>query len=698
MNTASSPALQTEKVESTIKFRKVRTLAELDGADAIRFLSIVAPDPDEFDGTWKGGTPTLYGEFVDACGARRWDVLRNACPRASLSTHIETGRCQEAIAVADNDQGPIRAVALRYSRDSRVKYFSIDLDGGYVAADVVPKLVEIFGPASLLIHSGSGTEGRYRVLGRLAEPMPVVEMQAHLHVIAACIGFPVKGGHLEVSPGNQPSRLPFGFGGCQLFDSSLRRVGEQDFDAAVSAFLNLVPIDLGSVVQGMGNPGIDTGRARTKVRFDPWTRRERPRARPKAARRLLAEGITKHGQRNRAIYEFVVDSLYSGYSCAETIARLIAWIEAGKIDASRDVQKNGRQWQIRKVERTVVNIFATTAPLGIPDPIPLTSEEIAAVKLIAKDVAARSRFPRYKVERFLLRVLPWYKGAFAAGLRMLRMHSRKWESFDRDYAELRDLTGLFRAETGYLSLATVRARRHLGARDNEAHSRSYSCRFPFRLSASDVPSYVLASQANRSGSSSDMPKDHPNVFVCKLTSTTTPKGSSVDGFSTPSPATQTRTLQLYVRHSKIGSNRRGSVSPLPSSDSQDPTIGQAPTSQPDPTFSPNARLPRRQRAVNASKPPTPVRSTSERPKVPEWRRLRNWSPPAKEGQELDEFLNACLSAKDLVREYNRERARAVRKRDLHNRNATMIRWVGIGECASERFHELRAMFGLVPWK
>lgn len=64
-------------------------------------------------------------------------------------------------------------------------------------------------------------------------------------------------------------------------------------------------------------------------------------------------------------------------------------------------------------------------------------------------------------------------------------------------------------------------------------------------------------------------------------------------------------------------------------------------------------------------------------------------------------VDACRNAEELVREYNCEKGRAQRSRDRWNlecrRNRDYGDFMTLGECASDRFHELRKMFGLDPW-
>lgn len=679
MNTTSAAISQSENDERRIEFRRVRSLASLDEADAVRFLNIVAPNPERFVGTWsKTSTPTLYGEFVDSSGCRKWDVLRDVDSRDALATHVEAGKVQEPIDVPKCAQGPIRAVALRYAHDTVVSYFSIDVDGGYDPKTVAMSLSKTFGPDAVLLHSGSGKKGRYRVLGRLALPMTVDALQAHLRVVCAWLGFPVKSGHLEISPGNAPSRLPFGCGGCTIFSTDLAPVAE-GFDAAISAFVNLVPVDLHAVVERIGS-GIDTGSHRiAKGRIDPWTRRERPRSRPRRIRRLLAEGITGHGQRNRAIFDFVRDSCFSGFTCAQTIARLVAWIEAGKLDASRDAKKNGRAWLIKHAKQSAVRIYATLRPLGIPDPMALTSEEIADVKSIAQNLARRSEFSALRIERFLLRVLPWFKGARCARLSMLRMHCKKWESFDREYAALRALTGLFDAKTGYRSLASVRERRSLGARDSEAYARSYGCSFSFRLSSSMRSSYALSSSQRTDFTKIDLSVDPPTTFVCN----SLPSSSSLPSVSSPFPTAQTRTPQLYVPQSPISLKTSGSVNEIPMVETEFAESKASSDVVPSPIVSSESSVKKRRKR---SAVVVPLKDR------PEWQRIARWTLPAGD-MGLDEWFEADAA---IRKEYAKERRDAIADRDALERQHGIR--VSIGRMASPRFHELRALFGLDSWE
>jgi hypothetical protein len=661
--------------------------------DETWFRALIAPNPSRFRGRrGRGVRPTLYGEpeGLDENGKKRhWDVLWGADAEKAIDAHLTSGKRQEPIAIEGFDAYRIRAVSLGYEETDIVGFFSLDLDGKYNAKKVLRALVTAFGKRCILPHSGSGAEDRFRVLGLLRNPMEIRRLKALLGAICKLYGFPPLSGALEIYPSHMHTRMPFGAGGCQMFDpETLRPVGRQDQAACLRAFRALVPIDLDLVAKELGiDPsGIDTGiPIFRRYAVDPYTRVERLRPTPRPVRRRIALGIQGPGERQALTWTFVYDCLLSGKSLERAIELFSEYVEAGMMDKSRDISRYGRDWFLKQIPRTVRRIYATARPVGMPDPIALSERELALIdELVERVSCTRHTSPR-RARRMLRMVLPHFKGNLAAGLPLLRWHSDLWRAAGgTHYSRMRDAIGIFVQRTKYKSLSLVRSRQHLGARDEEAYAISWSTSFDFDR---DLPSptYDIARSIGWEPREED-----PKVSIVY----TIPSiDRSVDS-SLPSSSGPTRTPRLYVYCNRISGKSKGSDRPFSSSEPDDQGIRSTQPANPDPSSAPDATFRSRRRP---KKRPSTVASpidAPEKPKPKEWQRIAKWALPGAEGMDLDEWLTRDAEVK---REYARELSRAKRKRDLHNRSTTMIRWVSAGECASERFHELRKLFGLNPW-
>lgn len=659
-----------------------------------RLSVLFAPDPFKFSGdrNRRRTRPNLYVETItfDEHGEEQigWTAPRKVDAGSVLTAHFQAGRTQAPTAIPDSDCPPIRAVSLGYEEADELGWFSLDLDGGYEIDRIGLALAQALGKSRLACHSGSGRADRYRVFGLLAIPLPVARINELLRALCAHIGFPVKSKSLEVFPAYQHTRLPLGSGGCQRFDLTTGKpVGKPDQAKLGRAILALEPIDLEAEVAKLGaaTSGIDTGIRCSRGRFDPYTRIERRRNTPRHIRREIAFGVPGEGHRNKHTRKVINDYLRKGYGLRKACESWNGYIDSGRMDASRFVKRFGREALKRQTEKTVRHIYATAQVYGLPDPIALSEREIELVKEIANRVP-RSRYTSpYRAEKMLLALLPRFKSAMRAGFKKVRMHSNLWQAAGgTHYTRMRLAVGIFRSVGGYKSLASVRARKEFGAHECEAHAYSWECSFDFDApSSSESLTYNEAIRNSiRSASESvevvvDLPL--PNTTVDR----STPSVVMVGAYPSSQP---------YVHHIGIEPKSDRSDLPCPPLDSQEPTILTATNTQADPAALPDARLPRRRLPINASKPPKATQTPSERPKVPEWRRLHNWTPKATADQSLDEFLDACHAAKDLVREYNRELSRAKRKQAAEGRRSALGRFV------TDRFHELRAIFGLESWK
>lgn len=680
----------TEKQNECIDFDSTECASTVD--DESWFRTLIAPNPSRFRGR-KGRCirPTLYGEpeGFDASGKRKhWDVLWGADAEKAIDAHMDSGKKQEPSLIEGFDAYRIRAVSLGYEETDVVGFFSLDLDGKYNAKTVMRALVTAFGKRSVLPHSGSGEKGRYRVLGLLRHPMEIRRLKALLGAICKLYGFPPLAGALEIYPDYRHTRMPFGAGGCQMFDpETLRPVGRADQAACIRAFRSLVPIDLDLVAKELGiDPsGIDTGiPIFRRHAFDPFVRRVRPRPTPRPIRRRIALGIQGPGERQALIWIFVYDCLLSGRSMERAIELLSEYIEAGMMDLSRDVSQYGREWLLKQIPRTVRRIYASARPVGMPDPIALSERELALVDELAERVPRTRHTSPRRAQRMLRTVLPQFKGCLAAGLPLLRWHSDLWRAAGGiHYKRMRDSIGIFTQRTGYKSKALVMARAHLGAKPCEAYAISWSTSFDFDR---DLPSptYDVACSIGWEPGEED-----PKVSIVY----TIPSIDRSDLSSVPlSPTATTRTPRLYVYRNRIQGKSKGSDRSLLTPKLDDREIQPTRQTNSDPSPSSDASSRRRKRPEKRRSPPPMYFDSPAPPKPTEWRRISRWSPPCAEDMGLDEWL--ALDA-EIKREYEREKREAIAMRkDIEREHGVRL---SLGQVASKRFHELRATFGLDPW-
>lgn len=701
---------------ATARRKKAEEFQEI--SDSISRLSeLLTPNPERFSGSRNGRRekPNLFVETVifDEHGEEMtaWTAPRGVVGTAAMVTHFRAGSSRMPATLPNYDGPPIRAVSLGYEEDDFVGWFSLDLDGGYPIGEIGPVLASVFGKRRLVCHSGSGRKGRHRIFGLLAVPMTVRRLKELLGAICTHLGFPPVDGSLEIYPTYKHSRLPGGLGGCQLFDIETgERIGDPDQVRLCRAIIDSDSIDLDAIAKDVGidSFGIDTAIPSFRGRFDPFVRRERRRSAPRAVRALIHRGVTRSGERQKIQHAFFLDCLLSGYSLNESVSRFFKYVDDGKFDASADVKRHGREWLKKQAMRIARGIYASTRPIGMPDPIPLDGAELHRIREIAKRVhAEHPEFSEVKVEKFLRKILAIFKGCLAAGLPLARIHSKIWQAAGgTHYARIRAACGIFDARSGYKSMKLVMSRAHLGAQPCEAKAIDWSTSFMFDRDL-PAPSYEIASSIFVDAPSPPTSKTSCPVTVASLPTTPIdtprlhPTAPRVSGGCLRVPQGFTR---LYVHHLQDPLEMKGSdtctkisILHIDTSDSipmeVDIDYAKIHNQLDDEIRGAKKRRAELKRARSIAR-----NGPEKKAYVPEWRRIAKWLPPVSDEQSLDDWIDSCLKAKELAREYNREKSRATRRRDRHNRDTTMFHWVSIGEVASVRCHELRAIFGLKPWK
>ncbi len=218
------------------------------------FLSFVAPSPEV---AYQRRT-FIVPAHLPRLGGGGWPWRRLGGRaielRRFLAAHLLAGAQNTPQRFASGKYAVLRALGLSAPRCERLNHLSFDLDGqhGCAPAAVVSGLRARFGTQSLLVTSSSGREGRYRALVRLATPIWRDEAAARAKAMFRDIGFPPRSGAVEVFPSVGNSRLPFGLGGCRLFDDESLTDGHEEHPLALAErLLSLPAITLPSVTRAI---------------------------------------------------------------------------------------------------------------------------------------------------------------------------------------------------------------------------------------------------------------------------------------------------------------------------------------------------------------------------------------------------------------------------------------------------------------
>jgi len=400
------------------------------------------------------GTVEAYFDLV-CHGVNLVSVQPESCPWTPeegwkwTKTRIDVKRSVVAHLLASQTGQPsrlgrrgIRAAGLSYRPDATTSRITIDLDGkhGYEPAKVVAALAAIVGRDRLMVTSSSGSPGHYHCHARVS-PMRMDEAVAASRVLLDRAGFKWKLGGAETYPSTGNCRLPFGLGGCELFEDEQLQVGHQETWQELTKRLCGMPT---LVFQSGSPPG---SRARRHVRS-----RARARNAETAARieRWRANGVERH-ERNQALFDLVVDGRCRGLTEDEVIRELQGWIDGGGLARSAVARKPGG---IAK-QRNQVLPDVVERVYGYPPPAKqkanLTDTEIAWVVEIAKE-----RCPKRRAHAvvLLLDVLPWFKAAWLEGRTDVTLGQKEWaRTLGRrgdGYALLRRQLHLFKQTSHYV--------------------------------------------------------------------------------------------------------------------------------------------------------------------------------------------------------------------------------------------------------
>jgi hypothetical protein len=505
-----------------------------------RYAELFAPGLTAWEDPYAQQT---YVELEDDEGEHRWCRCKRPINLwRGLAAHIAAGAEGEGQPYLEDGRALARAIGLGFQGSERVRVLNLDLDGtGYEPAAVVASLLGAVGPR-LLVTSGSGRPGRYRVLMPI-EPLSVREAHEHAGALLGALGYPPTKGGVEVYPASTNGRLPFGAGGCTRFEPSLRGPGvrHHPYDL-LDRLMSLPAVDLATAAARGPTP---VAPLRPRPVFEPSVEAERgrlsleehgraaravlallgapspspqaslspsaPRSGPDPARvgaqlasliaapdpdpgqraekstrfgRLWTEGVPGPGHRDEALYRLARDSLYRHRSQRRAVEQIQRWIASGGIARSEAARKGQTDRQIADVPRRVELVYETH-PLGRPRPKHLSAREVLAVRELAERRSAVTGVPAARIGELLHRALPLFKACAHAGLAGGRVHCREWEKWGgHSYKAVRDAAGIFEALSGYVSQATLR---ELGRNPADAYARNWMAHFDFDAAPAAVP-------------------------------------------------------------------------------------------------------------------------------------------------------------------------------------------------------------------
>jgi len=436
-------------------------------------VELVAPDLHRFPGSYELALQRAKQESA-------WVTIKHRCDiRRAIAGHVAAGVTRESQSWCDSRPNDlIHAVGLRHAHNSHARILELDLDGGVEPAAVVAALSRVVGDGLQVTSSSLRglREGRYRARVHIR---PVLISQLHRvgKLLVESLGFRVQDGEVEICPATKNNRLPWGLGGCDLFDAQLRPLGHRHPLALARDLASHAPIDLGALVGSLERP-------RVLVSAPAPAQQRQPAPRPTPAEQEGRSARAKYywsngaqqGERDDALTELVFDCFRCRLPRATAVTKIQDWIRDGGLIRTRGAQsQRGYEHELRDVRRRVDKVYSTyrNAP---PAPAWLTAGEIDLVVDLVDARTCSNPSPACMLG-FLCRILPVFKGSVLAGLNYVRLPSKAWKNAGgNDYPKLREASGLFVLADNYLSPATA-------VRLEDAHCAGWRTTFTFDPSA-----------------------------------------------------------------------------------------------------------------------------------------------------------------------------------------------------------------------
>ena len=370
-----------------------------------------------------------------------WRASRAALDSA-VEAHLRISQTEQPARIGHRR---INAVGLSYRADAVIDRGTIDLDGkhGHDPATIVAQLAALVGRERLLVTSSSGREGHYHCHVRFP-PMPLAAARAALLALLAAVGVPERRGGTEVYPHRTNCRLPFGLGGCELFeDVELKQGARLPWQDLTVRLVALPPLDLSpwsrraASAQPTQKPPRANGAAAVNHGVDAEARAR--------IERWWRDGVER-GERNEALFALARDCQRRSLLEGEAVQKMQHWIDDGGLRRSAEARSSRRLARQRDV--VVPDLIARVygRPLRRVEPVPLTKGEVAYLVELAK---ARCGEDAPKAV-----VLPSFKGAWIRGRDEVKLSREVWtRTLGRrggGYAEVRQALGLFALAAPYV--------------------------------------------------------------------------------------------------------------------------------------------------------------------------------------------------------------------------------------------------------
>lgn len=442
------------------------------------------------------GKIAAYAERDDGLAWGTIDSRRHVDLRLALAEHLAAGATGEIFTICHGAKhvSAIGLAAASPDEPARVLQFDFDGGEGYEPAAIIRALLRAFGPR-FLVTSGSGRLGRYRVLCRVDEAGYTVST---LKVAAVrqlrAIGYPPKKGGAEVYPARSNNRVPFGRGGCLVYDpSDLTLAPVQLHPFVLVDRLHALPsvdVDHPGIVPTL--PRAPAGVLSLDAANDgvaPAQRRQgaAPAIRPVSDQAAQAAAAQRYwrdsagqGERDAVLTVLVCDCFYRDELAPTAVAEIKAWILRGGLDRTRGVRlERGKAWELADIERRVRAIYTRYPRPGPAAPVHLSLREARTVVEVARTAALDRGETAAAVGALLWAALPRFKGAVRMRREraIVRIHSDDWQTWGgKQYARTRAASGLFVPATGYLSAAACRRD---GKDPRDAHAMGWRTLFEF---------------------------------------------------------------------------------------------------------------------------------------------------------------------------------------------------------------------------
>jgi len=464
-------------------------------AYAVLFLpAFAAENVDSFDLQVQSARHELTGKTW------QWYPVRRKQPsiayvRSAVEAHLIAGETGEPCHL--DGEGPIRAIGAKFRKDALTCILNVDLDGRYDVREVLRSFASV-GVHGLLMSS-SGRPGRYRFLVFLDRWYTIDEMQVLGKTLCESLGFKANAGGLEIYPSTGNGRLPGALG-------SLTRYIPTNLDAGTNLSLpeflremhDLPRVNLAQIVDELKPaPTFPAERSEEDARivdaiFPEFERVEiaikhssndqrsaiRKPTRgahvkpPEYVLRWEKSGFAP-GERQCGLHVLAMHAWFRKKNHAQTVDYLSDLVRCGLIRHSRIMgeRQNPIGYQIKDLPRIVRDTFAIcetfTAKKAVNAlPAHLSAEDLLSLNVDVERVIALGKWTRVCVERFVMTILPDFKGACIAhkvdneGRPIVRLHWKKWRDATTkhaDYVGLRDALGWFVAITDYVSTAKALA-------------------------------------------------------------------------------------------------------------------------------------------------------------------------------------------------------------------------------------------------